>query len=207
MQGLKFREMPTVTLGLIAASLLLALISQLGQNFEVLRPFFISEFINQGLLEVRQGQYWRLITPIFIHFGLMHVVFNLTMTWQLGEVIERRFGALRFSALVILLALVSNLLQFYTSGPGFGGLSGVVYGLFGYFWIGSRFNPNFGASINPSAVKILMLWFVLCWFNFFGLLGEIRIANMAHTGGLITGMLLGFIGSLNARAGKPSYKN
>ena len=194
------KNFPWVTSGLLAISLYVAFISQLGADIESIRPFFISWYFNQGLLEVRHGEYWRLVTPIFIHFGLMHLAFNLIMTWQLGELLERRFGPLRFSALVVSLAVVSNLAQFYTTGPLFGGLSGVLYGLFGYFWIASKFNPLFGYQINPTAVKMLLIWFVLCWFDFFGLLGNIRVANMAHTGGLLLGMLLAFIGALSSRA-------
>lgn len=194
--GVHFQNLPKITSGLIVISLLVALISGIGSNLEVIQPLFISWYVDQGLLEIRNGQIWRLITPIFIHFGLMHLIFNLTMTWQLGEIIERRFGAVQFLGLILMLAIVSNLAQFFTSGPGFGGLSGVLYGLFGYFWIGSKFNPHFGYQINPAAVKILLGWFVLCWFNFFGLLGNIQIANMAHTGGLLTGMFIAFIGAM-----------
>lgn len=193
---MNFQTLPKVTASLLAMSLYVAFISRLGQDYEALRPYFITWYIDQGLPEIRQGQVWRLVTPIFIHFGLMHLAFNLIMTWQLGELLERRFGPLRFSGLVIILAVVSNLAQFYASGPAFGGLSGVLYGLFGYFWIASKLNPNFGYQINPGAVKMLMIWFVLCWFDFFGLLGNIQVANMAHTGGLVTGMLLAYLGSL-----------
>jgi GlpG protein len=189
-------NLPKVTSGLLIVSLYVAAISKLGQNYEALEPYFISWYVDQGLTEIRQGQFWRLFTPIFIHFGFMHLAFNLTMTWQFGELLERRIGLLRFSGLVLILALSSNLAQFYTSGPAFGGLSGVLYGLFGYFWIISKLNPGFGYQINPSAVKMLLVWFALGWFNFFGLLGNISIANMAHTGGLLMGMLLAYLQSV-----------
>ena len=195
-----FRKLPIITASLLAISLYVAFISRLGIDLEAIRPFFISWYFNQGLPEVRHGEIWRLVTPIFIHFGLMHLAFNLIMTWQLGELLERSFGALRFTALVVALAVISNLAQFFTTGPLFGGLSGVLYGLFGYFWIASRFNPLFAYRINPGAVKMLLIWFVLCWFDFFGLLGNIKVANMAHTGGLLLGMLLAFIGALSSRA-------
>ncbi len=192
---MNFQNLPKVTASLLAISLYVALIGRLGQNYEAIYPYFISLYDNPGLIEIRHGQIWRLITPIFIHFGLMHLAFNLIMTWQFGELLERRFGALRFSGLVVILAIVSNLAQFYTSGPAFGGLSGVLYGLFGYFWITSKLNPHFGYQINPGAVKMLLIWFALCWVDFFGLLGNIKVANMAHTGGLVTGMLLAYLGT------------
>ncbi len=198
---MNIHTLPKVTAGLLAISLYVAFISSLGRDLEALEPYFISFYIDQGLPEIRQGQFWRLLTPIFIHFGLMHLAFNLTMTWQLGELLERRFGPMRFTVLVLILAVVSNLAQFYTSGPAFGGLSGVLYGLFGYFWIASKLNPYFGYQINPGAVKMLLIWFALCWVDFFGLLGNIQVANMAHTGGLVTGMLLAYLGSLKNGSG------
>jgi GlpG protein len=197
---MNIKSLPKITSALLAISLYVAFISRLGQNFDALQPYFISWYVDQGLLEVREGQIWRLVSPIFIHFGLMHLAFNLIMIWQLGELLERHFGPTRFLGLVLVLAVISNLAQFYTSGPGFGGLSGVLYGLFGYFWIASRLNPYFGYEINPGAVKMLLIWFVLCWFDFFGLLGDIKVANMAHTGGLVMGMLLAYLGSLNNNA-------
>ena len=196
---INLQTLPKITAALIGISLIVALISRLGADIESLQPLFISWYVDQGLLEVRQGQIWRLVTPIFIHFGLMHLIFNLMMTWQLGEIIERRLGAVYFLGLVLVLAVVSNLAEFFVSGPGFGGMSGVLYGLFGFFWIASRFNPTFGYRINPGAVKILLIWFFLCWFNFFGLLGEIKIANFAHTGGLLGGMLIAYLGALNSK--------
>jgi GlpG protein len=195
---MNIQTLPKITTSLLAVSLYVALISSLGRNLEALQPYFISFYIDQGLPEIREGQIWRLFTPIFIHFGLTHLAFNLIMTWQLGELLERRFGPVRFTGLVLVLAVVSNLAQFYTSGPAFGGLSGVLYGLFGYFWIASKLNPHFGYQINPGAVKMLLAWFALCWVDFFGLLGNIQVANMAHTGGLVAGMLLAYLGSLRA---------
>jgi len=188
--------LPKITAALIGMSLYVALISRLGSDIEPLRPYFISWYVNSGLQEIRNGEIWRLVTPIFIHFGAMHIIFNLMMTWQLGEVLERRLGMVRYGIIVLFLAISSNLAQYYYDGPGFGGLSGVLYGLFGYFWIASRYYPNFGYQINPGAVKILLVWFALGWVDFFGLLGNLKVANMAHTGGLVAGMLLAYLDSL-----------
>lgn len=191
--NVSWHSLPKVTVSLILFALWVAWSSRLGAYFTGLQPYFISWYVDSGLLEIRAGQVWRLITPIFIHFGIMHLIFNLMMIWQLGELLERYLGATRFGAMVLLLAICSNLAQFFTSGPVFGGLSGVVYGLFGYFWMASRFNPRFAYRINPSAVKMLLVWFVLCWFNFFGFLGDIQIANMAHSVGLLLGIFLGLV--------------
>jgi len=197
---MNLQNLPRITTGLILFSLYLALISSLGRDMEALRPYFMSWYLDSNLIEVRQGEAWRLITPIFIHFGLMHLAFNLIMTWQLGEILERRLGIVHYGIMVLILAISSNLAQYYYAGPSFGGLSGVLYGLFGYFWIASRFNPYFGYQINPRAVTILLVWFALGWVDFFGLLGSMKMANMAHTGGLVAGMALAYLDAQRARA-------
>ncbi len=183
-----------VTVALLVVSGCIALISNLGSQFDAITPFLISEYIRPTLPEILSGQIWRLITPIFVHFGVMHLLFNSMMTFQLGSLLEPKLGSFSYALLIMMMAAGSNLGQYFVTGPSFGGLSGILYGLFGYFWMSSRYNPQFGMRINPNAVKMLMGWFVLCWFNFFGLLGNIAIANVAHTVGLLLGMVAALLG-------------
>src|SRR5262249_52050570 len=68
----------------------------------------------------------------------------------------------------------------------FGGLSGVLYGLFGYAWMKTRFEPQLGIVLPPQTVVLLLGWFVLC------LAGVIpNIGNAAHAAGLVVGILVG----------------
>ncbi|QDT42707.1 Rhomboid protease GlpG [Gimesia alba] len=149
------------------------------------------------LMEVRDGEVWRLVTPIFIHFGVFHILFNSIMTYQLGGAIEMNRGSTRLALLVLVTAIPSNLAQFYWSGPGFGGLSGVVYGMFGYMWMKSQFDPRSTFYIPPNMVFILIGWFFLCMT---GLVGN--VANLAHGFGLVTGMVIGIGSSFLRQAGK-----
>ena len=189
------QTLPKITLSLIAASILVALWSEFGEAPLHLRPFLISWFIEPTLPEIQNGQIWRLVTPIFVHFGMTHLVFNVIMAWQLGDLLERRYHPLLFLALIALIAAASNLAQYFASGPLFGGLSGVVYGLFGWLWISGRMNPNLDIQLDPRFVTMLIAWFFLCWVNFFGLF-DISIANVAHTVGLLIGMGLGLLDAL-----------
>jgi GlpG protein len=188
-----FRLMP-VTLSLIIISVLIALASSFGRNTQMLLPFFISEYIGGGLREVFQGQVWRLITPIFIHFGLIHILFNMLWMFDLGGVIERMQGSPRMGVLVGVTAVTGNLAQFWWAGPDFGGMSGVIYGLLGYVWIQGQLNPRSGLVLHQYVVIMMLAWFVLCWTGMIG-----SVANMAHTVGLISGVVLGWIYSPNKR--------
>jgi GlpG protein len=104
---------------------------------------------------------------------------------SLGSAVEMRRGSWRMLSLVLVIAITSNVAQFYWNGPGFGGLSGVAFGLFGYIWTKSHFEPSAGFYMPMNTVVMVMAWFALC---FTGLVGP--IANAAHTVGLAMGALV-----------------
>ena len=140
------------------------------------------------LPEVQQGQVWRLITPIFVHFGILHIAFNMLMLKDLGTLIEVRRGSWAFLGMVIGFGIASNILQYWYKGPDFGGMSGVLYGLFGYAWMRGRWDPASGLSLHQQTVAGLLIWFVLC------VVGVIpNVANAEHAGGLIAGMIWGVL--------------
>lgn len=183
------KTIPPVTAALIAISVLVALLSGLGASKAVLAPLYIADPHSYGFQSILSGQIWRLITPIFIHYGILHIVFNMMWLWDLGLVIELRKGHLFLLGFIFVVGIASNLAQFILSGsPYFGGMSGVVYGLLGYIWIHGRRNPRFGVTLHKPIVVMMLAWFVLCWFGIFG-----PIANWAHTAGLVMGMALGYI--------------
>ncbi len=144
----------------------------------------------QPLAQIGRGQVWRLVTPIFLHFGPIHLLFNMMWLWTLGRVLETHFRSVKFGLLVLATAAVSNLAEAWFKGTNFGGMSGVVYGLFGFVVVRSKLYPTGGLEMNPQTVRFMLLWLVLC---FTGLLGP--IANWAHSFGLVTG---GVIGGVNA---------
>jgi membrane associated rhomboid family serine protease len=183
------KTIPPVTTVLIAISIAVAVLSRLGSSPAVLAPLFIGDPNTQGFQAVLSGEVWRLITPIFIHFGIIHLLFNMLWLWDLGLVIEQRKGYLFLMGFVFVVGIISNIAQFILSGsPFFGGMSGVVYGLLGYIWIHGRRNPLFGITLHKHIVVMMLAWFVLCWFGIFG-----PIANWAHTFGLGMGIALGFL--------------
>jgi len=157
-------------------------------------PWF---FFSGELIE--RGEVWRLITPIFLHFGLPHIVFNLWWLYDLGGVIELKLRSLRFAGLVLAIAIPSNIAQALAVSEGFGGMSGVVYGLFGYAWVRGRLDPTCGLYLRPDVAFWMMGWFVLCMGGVIG-----NVANWAHGVGLLAGGILGYashwIGRLRQKA-------
>lgn len=181
----KFRL--SLTVALIAICVIVALISKLGAVRAPLLPLLFT--YTGGGEEILSGEIWRLITPIFIHFGALHLLFNMMWLWDLGNLLEGRRGLWFFGGFVLLVGIASNIAQHLLGGPSFfGGMSGVVYGLLGYIWMQGRYNPRFGYMLHKHIVIMMLIWFVLCWT---GLLGP--IANWAHTGGLIIGVVWGYL--------------
>jgi GlpG protein len=188
-----------VTYGLIVISVLVCILSNFGNDAQPISGLFITSYATEpgqvpGLLEVRHGEVWRLLTPIFIHFGPLHILFNMLWLRDLGSMIEARQSSWRLGLLVLVLGVCSNLAQYYMSGPAFGGMSGVVYGLLGYIWIRGKLDPGSGLYLHPSTVWMMIAWFVLCFTGVFG-----HIANTTHAVGLGLGMAWGYLSSLRYR--------
>jgi GlpG protein len=204
-----------LTVGLLVLAVLVTTVTKFGkrdivltQELLITNPRSLADYLPllelnwPPLPEVASGQVWRLVTPIFLHFDLLHLVFNLLMFLSLGGQVESARGSGRFLLLVLVLAVVSNLTQFYLGHPALeggrlvlhhnpygGGLSGVIYGLFGYVWVKGRLEPHLGMGVSPQTVVILMIWFIACFFMK-------DIGNGAHAGGLAAGLL---IAALTAR--------
>lgn len=137
---------------------------------------------------------WRLISPIFVHFGLMHFVFNGLWLCLLGSPIERLSGSLHLILVVLLCGLVSNMGQFvWTSSVYFGGMSGVIYGLLGYIWMRNLLAPDPRIALPRELIIFMIGWLFFCMTGILDVLLGVGIANAAHATGLIIGMLLGLV--------------
>ncbi len=176
-----------LTLGVIVVCVIIFL----GFNFGFANPIFehLSFFgavPNSGL-----EQFWRLFTPSLLHFSALHIIFNLLWWWYLGGKIENKIGLSPLLILLLVAGTLPNILQFYMTGPNFGGLSGVVYAVVGYTWLMGIKRPEKGIGLPPSYIGFMLIWLVFGFTDLFGL----SIANGAHLGGLLVGIIQGFIDS------------
>jgi len=152
------------------------------------------------LLNIQQGELWRLVTPIFLHGSIVHLLCNMIMLHIFGSVIEDRRGTARFAAIVLVVALVSNLAQGlapstwgpFGGGPFFVGISGVVFGLLGYLWMKTTYEPDSGMFVSGSTVAILLIWMILGFAGVLDQMFGIHIANLSHGVGFIAGLGLGY---------------
>ena len=193
--ALRHPKIGKLTMGLMTVCIGIFLSMRFIDAGEILFWLKISNFnpIGIGLTEVRQGQIWRLVTPILMHGSIIHIFLNLWWMKDLGSVLERRIGWRSLLGLIVAIAIVSNLAQYYVSGPLFLGMSGVVFGLLGFIWIKGKLDPNFGLELPRPIVFLMLLWLVLGYAGVLdGFVGG-KIANTAHLAGLFAGMACVFL--------------
>jgi GlpG protein len=193
-----------LTFGLIVASVVVAILSRLGENPNPIQGLFLTNIssdgvylhLHVGLQDILHGQVWRLVTPIFIHFGIAHLLFNMWCLWDFGSMVEARHGSWYLALMVVVIAVASNLAQYFVPHGSlvFGGMSGVLYGLFGYIWIRGRLDPASGLYLHQSTVVMMLVWFFACLFHLIP-----NVANAIHAVGLIVGMAWGYLASLRYR--------
>lgn len=210
MRGSATSTMGPVTRGLLIVCVTLFLVDWLVYKGNLLSPlanalYFTEWYVtqdnqlaNRGLDPLLEGQVWRLITPALLHANLMHLFFNMYMLVMLGGAIERNRSKIEFVSLVLVSAIFSAMAQFFlpdmftvptARGPDapFVGMSGVLYGLFGYAWMRGKYDPASGLILHPQTVMLLLGWLVVCAFNLIG-----PIANTAHVAGLVVGVGFAF---------------
>lgn len=139
---------------------------------------------------IKQGQYWRFITPIFLHANLLHVGLNMLNFAVLGVVLERIMGHVRFLLVYILTGVVSIIASFVFSPQEISvGASGAIFGIVGAYAIFVLMHRRaFRGGGIPSLIWIMLVIGVNIGIGFI----IPNIDNFAHLGGLVSGCLLGW---------------
>lgn len=206
-------RMPPLTLTLLILSIGVGLVS----NFSSPGPnnkwgllvldqlsFVSSQDIRQSdgdpAASLKRGQVWRAITPIFVHIGILHLAMNMFMLASFGRLVERWIGTPKFALMVLVLAIGPNLFQglspeWMRGSYAFGGISGVLYGLFGYVWIRTSINPGLGISI-PFPMIVIAIGLIVIGLS--GMIPNWRLADLCHLGGLVIGAAFGFASEQSA---------
>jgi GlpG protein len=170
----------------------------------------LSSSYNSLLLEdIKRGQVWRMVTPIFLHqsgaslSSFLHIFFNMYWLFALGLGLERQFGAGNFALLILFTGIISILLPAIAPGDGIFGLtalggapvvgfSGVIYGIIGFGWIKMKMQPHLGTIIPSFVFIFMMIWLGIGLVSpeggFFG-----AISHLAHAAGLLAGIAFGYV--------------
>jgi len=191
---------------IILISILVAFFSNYGSVLVLIEPLtfikidlgsYKNGYVSFNSIEttfMQNNEWWRLITPMFIHFSLTHLVFNCLWIYVLGSKIEQIDGHITFINLVIFSSIISNLAQyFFGQSALFGGLSGVIYGLLGYCMIIEIDTKQERYDLPPALYLFMLIWLILGFLGILNLFGFGNVANYAHLGGLISGIIFAMI--------------
>jgi rhomboid protease GluP len=167
---------------LIAINVALFLIVELtGSSTDHLHMINFGAKFNPLILN---GEWWRFFTPMFLHFGLTHLVMNMISLYVLGPLVERLFGRIRFLIIYFISGIYGVLASFVFTDGVSAGASGAIFGLFGALLFFGLIQKRFNVRIDLKQIIVLVL------FNLgYGLLVP-GIDNYAHLGGLIGGFLI-----------------
>ncbi len=180
----------SVTVILIIASVALTLFSGTPRGLELKRLLYFSEYMGSDFPEIRDGEVWRLVTPIFLHGGFFHLLFNMYWVYTLGGMIEQIEGRIYLALFTLVFAAFVDTSQYLVSGPAFLGFSGVTYAYSGYVWMMSRYQAGTRYFITRETVIILVAWIAICYT---GLVGP--VANTQHVAGFLSGTAFGWLRS------------
>jgi membrane associated rhomboid family serine protease len=146
------------------------------------------DFGSRSAALIARGQWWRLVTPIFIHLGVIHLLFNNIALFQIGPLVEESLGSQKFIFVYLACGIVGNIGSFVFGING-AGASGAIFGLIA---LAAVYGYRMGGIVGRSLMKQMAMWAGI------GLvMGQaIHADNVNHIGGLITGAALGFALSL-----------
>ncbi|MDQ0155657.1 rhomboid family intramembrane serine protease [Robertmurraya andreesenii] len=154
-------------------------------------PAFPSAWLFETLMGVNlyivQGEYWRLVTPIFIHSGLAHVLFNSFSLVLFGPALERMLGKSRFILLYLATGILANVATLLLKPLTYThvGSSGAIFGLFGVYLAIVLLRKDLMSSENTQVILTIAIIGVLMTFL------QPNINVTAHLFGLISGFVLG----------------
>jgi GlpG protein len=206
-----------VTIGIIVVSVIVSVISNFGDRRGLgpggttplgQRTYSALSFADQrdylasgdAFASIKKGQVWRFVTPMFLHGDEFHLAFNMLWIFFLGSVIERLHGSLFLVLLTVGTHVAGMLLQVLLSNADFLpvflqgsplaiGASGAVYGLFGFLWVRPALDPSYPIHLVPMNVVLMLGWLVVCMTPLIP-----NVANGAHLGGLLAGILAAMVG-------------
>lgn len=179
----KFTAYVTIILSAIMV-IVFILMTLAGGSTKTQNLILFGAKVNELIL---QGEYWRLMTSMFIHIGFLHLAFNLYALWILGSFCEEHFGRWRFLIVYFLSGLAGSLASFIFTDAISAGASGAIFGILGalvsYAWKKPKlWRSGFGKNLIVIIVINLIL----------GVL-QPQIDIYAHVGGMLIGLILGFL--------------
>ena len=183
-------QVPILTYLLVALSVIITGASMLGGHSGTLLSA-IGNFGYAAPEQIWNGHLWGLITTVFIHGGVVHLLFDMLWLVQLGRILERTLPPLVYLGFLAAAAAVGSATELLVSGQTGIGMSGVVYAMFGLMWAGRGSNTEWRSIATRENLRVFILWGLFCVAATY--LHFLSIANGAHGGGFLFGLCIGFL--------------
>lgn len=162
----------------------------LGFGLQLLKGETLTAAGANGPAAVAQAEYWRLVTSMFLHGGILHLALNGWALYQLGGLFEIWLGSLRLVAVYFASGIAGSLASvLWTERPSVGA-SGAIFGLLGAL---IAFLLRRHQALTPGAKSLLMQLVMWAAINVFFGFSTPGIDNAAHLGGFAAGLVLGLV--------------
>lgn len=138
-----------------------------------------------------EGEWWRLLSAMFLHGDALHLIMNLIALFQLGSLYELMFGTKRFTIIYFVTGLVASLTSMFITGGPSVGASGAVFGIMGAFIFSIRRSPRWRHERAARGIVSQLIFWVVA--NIAIALKVPQIDLAAHMGGLVAGLILGAV--------------
>lgn len=181
----KNNSLPYMTLSIIIINVIVYLLSIINYDW------IVNTFANYYLY-VKEGEFYRLFTSMFVHVNIIHLVFNMYALFMIGPLIEKYYGKLKFLLIYIGSGIVGSLFSVVLTNNASVGASGAIFGLFGsLMYFGYKYRATLDgflrSSIIPTLIVNLLIGIIVPGIDLIG-----------HIGGFIGGLLLSYsVGVVN----------
>ena len=197
----KLKYQPCITVGLMAANLLVFLLTEItGSSENSLHMYRWGAMLTSSVGE--DGEYWRLFTSLFLHFGFEHLASNLLVLFALGTTLEKGIGHLRLLLIYLISGMGANIITFYWHYSAdeevlSAGASGAIFGLMGAMIFAGLFAREWIGALSPGQVILMLILSLYHGVNE-------AVSDVAHLSGLFLGFLLAIL-ALKVFPGKYLY--
>ncbi|MCL2752657.1 MAG: rhomboid family intramembrane serine protease [Defluviitaleaceae bacterium] len=189
-------KFPVFSIGIIAINIFMFALMEItggSQNTMNLLRFGAAQYY----FAFHNGQWWRFVTPIFLHIGFVHLLFNTMWIAIIGIRLEKFIGHFKFLAIYLISGIAGNVAMMLLSHNAVGaGASGSIFGLFGGMFAYALATKKQPGDLSVQTLAILIILQVGMGFAMPGMIDGAITANSAHIGGLVCGLVLGFVFAL-----------
>ncbi len=178
-------DIPLITISLIVINVIVYLLSLIDYNG------IVNNFANYYLY-VQNGEYYRLITSMFVHANILHLLSNMYALYVVGPIIEKYYGKGKYLLIYLGSGIIGSLFSVVLTNYASVGASGAIFGLFGaLLYFGYKYRATLDGFLRSSIIPTLLVNLILGF-----MIPGIDIS--AHLGGLIGGLLLSYqVGVVN----------